>query len=303
MIRIGISVTSAYQVDNVREGPERMIERVRAAEAAGLDSLFVGDHHAVPVPYYQNTPMLGRLLAEWNDKPAGALFLLPLWHPVLVAEQTATLACIHGGRFVMQCGLGAGHDQFDAMGKNIRYRPSAFEQSLDAIRRLWAGESVDLDGRWSFNGARVSPTPPEPVDVWIGASAAVSIERAAKLGDAWLADPGMTLDQAKKALDIYTQALSRLNKPTPDTIAIRRDIYVASSADDVKETRALVEKTGYRGIDPDALMIGTPEDIAAQMTAFGELGYTDLIIRNLHPDPDKAVASTSRLAEVKGLLG
>ena len=127
MIRIGISVTSAYQVDDVREGPRRMIDRVAAAATAGLDSLFVGDHHAVAAPYYQNTPMLGRLLAEWGDKPAGALFLLPLWDPVLVAEQTATLACIHTGKFVMQCGLGASDTQFIAMGKDIRFRPSAFE--------------------------------------------------------------------------------------------------------------------------------------------------------------------------------
>ena len=145
MIRIGISVTSAYQVDDVREGPRRMIDRVAAAATAGLDSLFVGDHHAVAAPYYQNTPMLGRLLAEWGDKPAGALFLLPLWDPVLVAEQTATLACIHTGKFVMQCGLGASDAQFTAMGKNIRFRPSAFEEAVETIRRLWAGETVDRD--------------------------------------------------------------------------------------------------------------------------------------------------------------
>ena len=57
-----------------------MVERARAADDARLDSLFVGDHHATgPGAYYQNTPMLGRLLAEWGDRPAGALFLLPLF--------------------------------------------------------------------------------------------------------------------------------------------------------------------------------------------------------------------------------
>ncbi len=302
MIRIGISVTSAYQVDEVRDGADRMIQRVKTAAAAGLDSLFVGDHHAVPTPYYQNTPMLGRLLADWNNNPAGALFLLPLWNPVLIAEQTATLACIHGGRFIMQCGLGAGEPQFKAMGANIRHRPSAFEQSLDTIRQLWAGESVDLNGRWVLEGARISPTPPEPIDVWIGASAPVSIERAAKLGDAWLASPGTTLEQAKGELEIYTEALGKLNKATPETIAIRRDIYVAESGDDATEVRELITQSGYRGIGPTALMIGTSEEVAAQMTAFGEAGYTDIIIRNLHRDPVKAVASTGRLAEVKSLL-
>ena len=79
-MRIGISLTSSHAIDDVRAGARMMIERAAAARAAGLDSLFVGDHHAMPVPYYQNVPMTGRLLAEWGDKPAGCLFLLPLWN-------------------------------------------------------------------------------------------------------------------------------------------------------------------------------------------------------------------------------
>jgi len=83
-----------------------MIERAAAAHRAALDSLFVGDQHVSPTPYYQNAPILGRLLAEWGEAPAGCLFLLPLWHPVLVAEQIGTLAAIAQGPFIMQCGLG-----------------------------------------------------------------------------------------------------------------------------------------------------------------------------------------------------
>lgn len=48
-----------------------MIERAAAARRSGLHSLFVGDHHATANPYYQNVPILGRLLAEWGDAPAG----------------------------------------------------------------------------------------------------------------------------------------------------------------------------------------------------------------------------------------
>jgi hypothetical protein len=69
-----------------------MIARAAAAHRAALDSLFVGDQHVSATSYFQNTPLLGRLLAEWGEAPAGCLFLLPLWHPVLVAEQIGTLA-------------------------------------------------------------------------------------------------------------------------------------------------------------------------------------------------------------------
>jgi alkanesulfonate monooxygenase SsuD/methylene tetrahydromethanopterin reductase-like flavin-dependent oxidoreductase (luciferase family) len=94
-MRVGISLTSNHpDVEDPRQGAQWMIERTAAARRARLDSLFLGDQHASPTPYYQNTPILGRLLAEWGDAPAGCLFLLPLWHPVLVAEQIGTLAAI-----------------------------------------------------------------------------------------------------------------------------------------------------------------------------------------------------------------
>jgi alkanesulfonate monooxygenase SsuD/methylene tetrahydromethanopterin reductase-like flavin-dependent oxidoreductase (luciferase family) len=94
-MRVGISLTSNYpDVKDPRQGARCMIERAEAARRAALDSLFVGDQHISPTPYYQNTPMLARLLAEWGEAPAGCLFLLPLWHPVLVAEQIGTLAAI-----------------------------------------------------------------------------------------------------------------------------------------------------------------------------------------------------------------
>ena len=76
-MKIGISVASAYRVDDPRDGARFMIERTRAARLAGFDSLFVGDHHATPQPYYQNVPMLARMLAEWGDATAGALFHHP----------------------------------------------------------------------------------------------------------------------------------------------------------------------------------------------------------------------------------
>src|SRR6266481_8878515 len=131
-MKVGISLTSNHpDVKDPRQGARWMIERAAAAHCAGLDSLFVGDQHVSATPYYQNTPMLGRLLAEWDEAPAGCLFLLPLWHPVLVAEQIGTLAAIAQGPFIMQCGLGWGEARFAAMGASIRTRPSAFEEALD----------------------------------------------------------------------------------------------------------------------------------------------------------------------------
>src|SRR5713101_2259323 len=123
-MRVGISLTSSHAVKDARDGARWMIERAAAARESDLDSLFVGDHHSTPGRYYQNVPILGRLLAEWGDAPAGCLFLLPLWNPVLIAEQVGTLASLAAGRFIFQCGLGDDARQFGAMGAEIKQRPS-----------------------------------------------------------------------------------------------------------------------------------------------------------------------------------
>src|SRR6059058_4546809 len=144
-MKVGISLTSNHpDANDPRQGARWMIGRAAAAHRAGLDSLFIGDQHVSPTPYYQNTPMLGRLLAEWGEAPAGVLFLLPLWHPVLVAEQIGTLAAIAGGPFIMQCAIGGGDEQFRAFDTSPRERATRFEAALEIVRTLCRGESVTV---------------------------------------------------------------------------------------------------------------------------------------------------------------
>jgi len=300
-LRLGVSLTSAHTVEDPRQGARWMIERAAAARKADLDSLFVGDHHATPGKYYQNVPMLGRLLAEWSDKPAGCLFLLPLWNPVLIAEQVGTLAAIMRGRFIFQCGLGEDDAQFRAMGTSIKSRVAAFEESLSALRRLWAGETVTSSGIFSFDSARVALKPAEPVEVWIGATAPPAIDRAARLGDAWLASPGLTIDVAREKIAYYRERCKAHGR-TPSAIAIRRDVYVGESPDEAKTTLDAAVAKGYRGFDPKALIAGTVPQVAERFRALGAMGFTDVIVRHLTTDHAKVLGSFARLGEVRGAL-
>jgi alkanesulfonate monooxygenase SsuD/methylene tetrahydromethanopterin reductase-like flavin-dependent oxidoreductase (luciferase family) len=300
-MRVGVSLTSAHTVDDPRQGARFMIERAAAARQAELDSLFVGDHHATPGKYYQNVPMLGRLLAEWSDKPAGCLFLLPLWNPVLIAEQVGTLAAIMRGRFIFQCGLGEDDAQFRAMGASLKSRVTAFEESLSALRRLFAGETVTTSGIFSFDSARVALKPAEPVEIWIGATAPPAIDRAARLGDAWLASPGLTFDVAREKIGYYRDRCKAHGRP-PSAIAVRRDVYVGESEAEAKATLDAAVTKGYRGFDPRALVAGTVAQVADRFRALGAMGFTDVIVRHLTTDHAKVLASFARLAEVRRAL-
>jgi alkanesulfonate monooxygenase SsuD/methylene tetrahydromethanopterin reductase-like flavin-dependent oxidoreductase (luciferase family) len=301
-MRVGISLTSNYpDVKDPRQGARAMIERAAAARQAALDSLFIGDQHVSPTPYYQNTPMLGRLLAEWGEAPAGCLFLLPLWHPVLVAEQIGTLAAIAQGPFIMQCGLGWGEDRFAAMGANMRTRPSAFEEGLDIVRRLLAGETVSSSRRFRTAAASLALRPAEPVAVWIGASAPPAIDRAARLAEGWIASPGLTFAEARAQADLYRERCAAHGR-APGAIVLRRDVYVGQSSAEAQAVLQDALGRSYRGLSAEALSAGSVDEVTQQFRRFGEIGYTEILVRHLTNDQPKVLGSLKRLAAVRTAL-
>jgi alkanesulfonate monooxygenase SsuD/methylene tetrahydromethanopterin reductase-like flavin-dependent oxidoreductase (luciferase family) len=301
-MRVGISLTSSHpDAKDPREGARWMIERAAAARRAGLDSLFVGDQHASPTPYYQNAPILGRLLAEWGEAPAGCLFLLPLWHPVLVAEQIGTLAAIAQGRFIMQCGLGWGEARFAAMGANIRTRPSAFEEALDLVRRLLAGETVSSSRRFRVADASLALRPAEPVEVWVGASAKPAIDRAARLAEGWIASPGLSRAEARSQADYYRERCAAYGRQ-PSAIVLRRDIYVGESPAEAQAVLQQALREGYRGIPAEALIAGSAAEVAEEFRTFEEFGYTEVLVRHLTNDQPRVRGSMARLQEVRAAL-
>lgn len=302
-MRIGVSLKSTYAVDDPRAGARMMIERAAAARDARLDSLFVGDHHATgPFAYYQNVAVMGRLLAEWGDRPAGILMLLPLWNPVLAAEQLGTLASLATGRFVLQCALGGGEQQFAAMGVPIRERRGRFEAGLDIVRRLLTGEEVTTtEGPYRLDRARIAPLPAEPIEVWIGASAPPAIARAARMGDGWLANADLVPDEAARQADEYRHRCEELGR-TPRTIAIRRDVHVGRDADDAARVARPVVDAGYRGFPPEACIHGSTEQVVEQLRTYAAQGYTDVIVRHLAEDQREVLGSLARLGEVRAAL-
>ena len=299
-MKIGISVCSLHVVTDPREGAKNMIERTAAAREAGLDSLFVGDHHVTPVPYYQNNVILARMLAEWGEKPFGALYLLPLWNPVLLAEQVATLATIGEDRFIMQCGLGD-EPQGSKMGIDLSKRVGMFVGSLEILRGLWSGNTVNEARYWGLERASISPLPPRPIEVWIGATADRAIRRAARMADAWLADPGLTMSEAADKLKRYYDYCDEYGS-IPAASAIRRDMYVGESAEEAARTMAPYIEKGYRGIDPSALLVGSVDQVAEKLNKLEEQGFTDVIVRNISSDQSQSLASIERLAMVRSAL-
>ena len=308
-MRVGISIGTSFSTDGPgghRDGPLAVLNQARAAHGAGLDTLTLGDHHSTgPAGYVQNVPMLGRILAEWTTRPIGCLFLVPLWHPVLMAEQIGTLAAMSSGPFIVQTGLGGGAGQFQAMGADLGRRAAFLEEGILVVQALLRGEAVDSD-LFAIHGSRIAPLPPEGTEWWIGGGVPNAIDRAARLGDCWYGNADLTPETAGRDIQIYREACVRHGRE-PVRIPIRKDVFIAESRTEAETVGDALVAAGYRGFDQEALAYGDPGSVADQLSVFGDLGFTDIIIRTMSPlprefGPEVASRSVELAGEVRSLL-
>jgi alkanesulfonate monooxygenase SsuD/methylene tetrahydromethanopterin reductase-like flavin-dependent oxidoreductase (luciferase family) len=263
-MRIGISIGTSFATDGPhgpRKGPTSVVAQARAAARAGLDTLTLGDHHSTgPYGYVQNVPMLGRIAAEWTERPLGCLFLVPLWHPVVMAEQIGTLAAMAAGPFIVQTGLGEGEEQFRAMGVALGERAARLEEGIRLAQALLRGERAESE-LFGIEGAQIAPIPPDGTEWWVGGGVPKAIDRAARLGDCWYANADLTPDTAARDIEIYREACSRHDRD-PVRIPIRKDVFIAESRAGAERVGDALTDAGYRGFDKGAVAYGDPESVA-----------------------------------------
>jgi len=299
-MRLGVSITSAHNVEDPAVGARNIIERARVARDSGLDSLSLGDHHATPIPYYQGVPMLGRLTAEWDTtRPTGCLFLLPLWNPVLAAEQIGVLASLCEGTFIVQTGIGGGDQQFTAMGADMSTRGRVLDESIRVMKALLAGETVESD-HFGISQAIINPRPSGDVEWWIGAGGPGPLRRAAREGDAWYGGPGVTVALAPEMLDIYRSACHDHGRE-PRAI-VRKDVIVLRDGDRARTLGDGLVSSGYRGMPREAVAYGNVDDVAEQLAPFRDLGFSDVIVRCMTIEQRDALETLQLCGEVRHLL-
>lgn len=282
-MKLGLSISSTHKSN----APQLMIERARVAYAAGLESLTIGDHHNMSVPYAQNTPMLGRLLAEWPDRPAGCLFLMPLWHPVLMAEHIGTLAATHPAQFIVQTGIGHGDDQFRAFGADPRTRGRVLEESITVVKALLEGEAVDSE-LLGLVGGRVGLRPERPVEWWASGGVDVALRRAATMGDVWYGAPSVNAAEGAAMVETYRNAGG--TRPI-----VRKDALVLSNGDHARRLAKELVDAGYRGMGMESLLVGNPDDVAAQLDAYETAGFEQVVIRCMSVPQELALETLTLL--------
>lgn len=242
-MRFGLLLTSVH--DRSIPAAQQIAEHrelISLAEQAGFDLVVAGQHFATPtLRYLQPVPYLASIAAQFPTmRVATGIILLPLTHPLRVAEEIATLDALTDGRVIMGLGIGYAQSEFDAFGVDRSTRTTRFEESVELIRALWTGEPVTHDGEF-FQLDQVatstlpvqSPHPP----IWIGAQAEVSVRRAARLADAWYVPPFPTHRELLALYEVYLEEREEMGRIDRPAIPVRRELFLA---DTVGEAEAAV---------------------------------------------------------------
>jgi alkanesulfonate monooxygenase SsuD/methylene tetrahydromethanopterin reductase-like flavin-dependent oxidoreductase (luciferase family) len=233
-VRFGLAIMNDFPPGTVpAERMPLLREQVRAAADAGIESVWVLHHYLGNMPTLQPLPLLAALAAEAGDMFLGTnMFILPLSHPVAVAENYATLDHITGGRVIAGFGMGYRENEFESFGIPLSDRVSRYEESVQIIRGLWSGKEVNFTGQhFTVSGQRIGLPPVQPggPKIWVGAGAhRAGAHRAARLGDAWIVPPHATPERLKKVLGYYQDERERLGRGPAQDVIVRRELVLDS---------------------------------------------------------------------------
>ena len=189
--------------------PEAIAAVARAAEAAGFESFWGGEHLALADPQTADSPLPPTIaFVDLNVTMAFAaahtrtlrlgtgIMILPLRNPVVLAKQIASVDVVTGGRLIFGVGIGNLEFEFNAVGMPFDHKGRRAEEALAARKALWTMPRAEYRGRYfSFGGVRAEPRPlqrPHPPIVF-GGKTAHAFSRTARLGDGWY---GYALDLA-----------------------------------------------------------------------------------------------------------
>lgn len=261
-------------------GPGAITDAARAAESLGFDDVWVSDHviqpadQGYPSPYlYDPLLTLGWAAAATTRVGLGTSVLVASqYHPLWLANATASLDALSGGRLTLAVGVGWSEAEFAALGQDFRTRGKRTDEILDVLAACWDTDPSTHHGTfYDFEDLRVLPKPAHPIDIWIGGSSEAAYRRAERAS-------GFQVIGLKP--DTVAEPIARLRQDHPDPA-----------------TFTISLRTGWdpQGMDPD--------EIARERDAFEAAGIQHVVAAPWQTDRDSWLRSMELLAETVGLPG
>lgn len=339
-MKLGYGLINAQRLpDDPRSDTDLYREAVELAERAeelGFDSVWLSEHHFVDDGYMPSVmPVAAAIAARTSRVQIGtALLLAPLYDPVRLAEDAATVDLLSAGRFVLGLGLGWREEEFDGLHISTRHRRRRLIDSIALLRQSWGDGVVTGTATAQYPGMSVTPKPHRPggPPIWIGGFAEAAVRRAGELADGFMATE-VTPEAFAEMAGWVREALAEAGRdasefewsvhlPTfpwhgDDAWERVRDSqwYVTWKYEDMEEARG---RTGPAAAPPPfpqdrdeelraGMVMGSPEQVAARIRALQDAIGAPLhyIARLYWPGMDPAVrdeATRIFAEEVRPLL-
>jgi len=273
-------------------GPEQLRSVAQRAEDLGYDHVWVSDHIILPKkvdsfypyaadgvatfrpdePYYEPLAALNFIAGCTQRVRLGThVLIIPYRNPVLTAKILSTLDVLSGGRVILGAGVGWMEEEFQAMGLDTyKERGAVTDEYLQLYKELWTKGSPSFNGKYyqiSDSGFEPKPAQKPHPPVWIGGHTGPAIRRAAKYGDGWMPiglRPPAILDPEELGGKI-----ARLRKLTVEAGRPEDAVSLTFSTGVVFDDSAGSSRE---------MMHGEPEQIAADLHQYQDLGVSNFII-------------------------
>ena len=229
-----------------------IFEQTELADRLGFDALWLAEHHFGAQSGMVSQPLMVALAAAMRTTRIDvgtSLVVLPLHHPMEIAEQIATLDTLTEGR--LSIGFGSGSAPFEFAGFDAPFdapqRHGRFREALEVLEAAWSGEPFSHEGaQFRVGEVRLVPRPVRPLReiAWVGAMSEQSAALAGEFGYGLQLPRGHGADHYANVLEAYRSALrGHWGPDVPERIAIARCVYVgADDASAVEEAGASITR-------------------------------------------------------------
>jgi probable F420-dependent oxidoreductase len=262
-------------------GPDAIRRAAQHAEALGFADVWVSDHviqpadQGYPSPYLFD-PFLTLTWAAAATERIGlgtSVLVAPQYEPPWLANATASLDALSGGRLRLAVGVGWSEAEFVALGQDFHTRGARTDEILDILHACWTSDPSSYEGaHYAFHDLRVLPKPAHAIEIWIGGSSEPAYRRAARHGDRCR---GFQLIGLKP--DTIVAPIERLRRDHPDPA-----------------TFTISLRTGW---DPQGM---DPAEIASEHEAFAAAGVQHVVAAPWRSDIDAWLESMEQLARIVG---
>ncbi|HVE75717.1 MAG TPA: LLM class flavin-dependent oxidoreductase [Actinomycetota bacterium] len=313
------------------------IQLAKAAEDAGLDSVWTSEHHFWDDEYMPSLLILSAAIAAATERIqiGTGILLAPLYHPIRLAEDAATVDLISKGRLILGLGIGWRAEEFDRLGIPMEGLGRRLSETVRLLRKAWGPGVFTFKGKvFEFEATNVTPKPEGKIPIWLGGFVDNALRRAGRIADGYLASAPELYDMPRR-LDLVREGLAIPGRDEKEfTVAVHKPVWISNDMESELE-RALELQHNIRwkyndmrttfGRDTQGplpappplnedtrtlmrqmMILGSPDEVAKSIQSFRDVVGDNLhfVARLYTPGVplDEALRHIALLGEVKKLL-